>query len=281
MSRFGTAVGVAGVAAVVATAALVFGVVSPDAVASLSAFVDGFDDSRYLLALAAVLLLGGAWFARRRGSSTVDRFTKLAEAPPESAAAPASIRVGGDFDRELADAASAPNDDAMRPVASRVRGTAVGLYADVADVDRETARRRVRAGTWTNDGLAAAFLAEEEAMPFRSRVRAWLDPSRERRRRVDAALDALFELRAGDVPDVDPSEQPPDRRSTATGAGERGSESGGTDAEGGDSGAESRGPGGESGVPDDEYEGSNEGSGEGDDAGRSWVSYVTDCGGER
>ncbi|SFR67641.1 DUF7269 family protein [Halogeometricum limi] len=193
----------AGFAAVVVAAALVFGVLSPNEVPAVSDAVETLDDGQLLLALAGTLLLG-RWFARRRAtSSTTERFTKLRADPPEGVSAPASIRVGGRFDRVVADAVTAEDDDAMRSVASRLRTTATDLYADAEDTDRPTARRRVAAGAWTDDRLAAAFLAADERPPFRSRLRAWLDPSRERRRRVETTVEALFELREGVVPDAD------------------------------------------------------------------------------
>jgi hypothetical protein len=195
-----TAASVGGLAAVAATVALVFGAVPSERVAPFAAVTDAVGGRRFLLLLAVTLLLAGLWFARRRGSSTNDRYTQLRETPPEGVAAPASIRVGGEFDRLVGEAVASDDDGAMRPVVARLRETATELCADATDADRETARRRIEDGAWTDDALAAAFLAGDGRMPFRARIRAWLDPARERRRRVDATLDALFELRRGVVP---------------------------------------------------------------------------------
>ncbi|ADQ69393.1 hypothetical protein C499_12510 [Halogeometricum borinquense DSM 11551] len=212
MKALRTVAGLAGIVVVAVTIGLVAGVVTP--VSALSERVSSLDGEQYLLALAAVLLLGGLWFARRRASSTSDRFTELREMPPEGASAPASIRVGGRFDRVVGNALSSDDDDAMTPVVTRLRETATGLYADVANVDQQTARRCIRNGEWTDDELAAAFLAAGSGQaPLRSRIRVWLDPPRERRRRVDATLDALFELREGVVPASEDSERLAERES--------------------------------------------------------------------
>lgn len=244
-----TAAGVGGLAAVAATAAVVFGVVPSERVAPLATVGESVDGGRFLLLFAVTLLLAGLWFARRRSSSTDDRYTQLRERPPEGVAAPASIRVGGEFDRLVGEAVVSDDDGAMRPVAARLRETATGLCADATEADRQTARRRIEDGAWTDDALAAAFLAADERMPFRARIRAWLDPARERRRRVDATLDALFELREGVVPE------------TATDC-----------APGSAAAADADGPSGDSDTSSDEAD---------DPGAEPWVARVGDGGGRR
>jgi hypothetical protein len=60
-------------------------------------------------------------------------------------------------------------------------------------VSRERAREAVAAGTWTDDPVAAAFLAGEggPVPSLRARARLWLLPERERERRVERALRAI------------------------------------------------------------------------------------------
>lgn len=200
----------AGFAALAVAAALVLGALSAVDVAAVADPLSDVDAERYLLALAAVLLAGSAWFVRRRSDGEPDRFDALREAPPEGVAAPAAIRVGGRFDRLVADAVAAERDGDADAVVDRLRDTAVGLYGDVTGVDRAVARRRVESGEWTDDPLAAAFLSPATTMPLPARVRAWLDPERERRRRVDAAIAALFDLRDGSVPDATAESGPED-----------------------------------------------------------------------
>jgi hypothetical protein len=76
--------------------------------------------------------------------------------------------------------------------------TAVGVYAAYERADLETrSYAAVAGGEWTDDRTAAAFLAEEDGPTptLLARVRLWLTPERERRRRVDRTLAAIRHLR--------------------------------------------------------------------------------------
>ena len=66
------------------------------------------------------------------------------------------------------------------------------------------AREAVRSGTWTEDPVAAAFLAEESRLPLSERLRAVIDPGRAYRRRVRRTVAAIESL---DPTDSTPAEE--------------------------------------------------------------------------
>lgn len=72
--------------------------------------------------------------------------------------------------------------------------TARDVYATANGCDEATAERAVETGTWTDDRVAAAFLATTDDAPtftVRERALAWLAPQRTLDRRVERTLDAI------------------------------------------------------------------------------------------
>ena len=61
-------------------------------------------------------------------------------------------------------------------------------------LDHETAVEAVRLGTWTDDPVAAAFLANDLRQPFDERLRAAVDPGAAFHRRVRHTLDAIDDI---------------------------------------------------------------------------------------
>lgn len=120
------------------------------------------------------------------------RFAAAAETPPEAVTADRRRLAGADLDAVVARA----NESGGAPL-QEVRGTlartAADAYAEYAEIDRERAREAVRAGTWTDDHVAAAFLAGEDGPDagLGARVRLWLVPERERGRRVERTVRAI------------------------------------------------------------------------------------------
>jgi hypothetical protein len=75
-----------------------------------------------------------------------------------------------------------------------VAATARDVYATANDCDEATAERAVETGSWTDDRVAAAFLATADDAPtftVRERALAWLAPQRTLDRRVERTLDAI------------------------------------------------------------------------------------------
>jgi sugar (pentulose or hexulose) kinase len=100
--------------------------------------------------------------------------------------------AGADLDA-VVDRANETGGSALREVREALGRTATDVYAEYADVDRERAREAVRAGTWTRDPVAAAFLAGEAGPDpgLAARARLWLVPERERARRVERTVRAI------------------------------------------------------------------------------------------
>lgn len=126
---------------------------------------------------------------------TVDRLRPASPtAPPER---PAVAVPGEAFDRRLA-GLSARDDDAVAAVREEVRAAAVAALVRHRGHPPAEARALVRSGDWTDDGAAAAFLAEAEPEPPRL---AWLrtlatgEPRAARRAR--RAVDAVHRVVAG------------------------------------------------------------------------------------
>lgn len=77
-------------------------------------------------------------------------------------------------------------------VRSSLFETAVRTYAQGVGARPATARAMVESGDWTEDSLAAGVL-RGDAPPL-ARLRLWLAPERERRRRVERTLEAIEQL---------------------------------------------------------------------------------------
>jgi len=170
-----------------------------DALPMVDALVEVLPPERLLLALGLAVLATATWTARG-GSSRPDsgvrsgataRFDRTDD-PPETAGGGDRARTGESFDVRVG-AACSGDDLAFRMVRESLADTAASAVAGAGDRDPETARRAVETGSWTDDRLAAAFLADEDGPdpPLAARLRAWVDPAAERRRRVERAVDAL------------------------------------------------------------------------------------------
>lgn len=187
-----------------ATLAAIAVVVRPDLVEALpvvGSVLTSQPPERLLLVLGLAVLAFAAWTARdgapgsRAGpeprGSPAARFSRTGD-PPEAASAADRARTGGSFDDRVA-AACSGDDVALREVRETLADTAAGALARADDSPPEQARRAVEAGAWTDDRLAAAFLAGDDGPGFSlgARLREWLDPAAERRRRVERAVEAV------------------------------------------------------------------------------------------
>ncbi len=133
------------------------------------------------------------------------------EADPGSGAGPGTAGRDGDEDRRTVGTAfgstvrratvgmSDPTADGGQ-VRSRLRATAVEAVHRDADgpTDRAGAERAVRRGEWTDDPVAAAFLADGDGPdhPLPARLRGWLRPDAAFCRRVDRTVAAIHERSA-------------------------------------------------------------------------------------
>ena len=175
-------------------------VVSPGLADPLSAVVsvlESQDSERLLLLLGSAVGLYAAWAARANSPAGTPpdgpaaRF-ETEEDPPEAVTTTDRTRTGENLDERIA-AACAGNDEALEAVRSNLADTAASAHSRVADRTPAEARRDVRSGAWTDDLLAAAFLADDSGPNFGlfARLRSWLDPETERRRRIDRTVEAV------------------------------------------------------------------------------------------
>ncbi|USZ68344.1 hypothetical protein NGM10_01060 [Halorussus salilacus] len=119
------------------------------------------------------------------------RFARVGD-PPETASAADRARTGRSFDRRVATGADG-RAASMEAVRSTLAETAAGVHARGGGLSSEEARKAVETGAWTDDPTAAAFLAGEDGpeFPLSARLREWLDPAAERRRRVERTVSAV------------------------------------------------------------------------------------------
>jgi hypothetical protein len=168
-----------------------------DSITEVAALLESRDPERLLLVLGSVVGLYAAWSARASSPDepAVDGPAAGFESagdPTETVSTGDQTRTGESFDDRIA-VACAGDDEELRAVRSDLADTAASAHARAADRTSEVARREIRSGAWTADPIAAAFLADESGPNFSllARLRAWLDSSAERRRRIDRTVEAV------------------------------------------------------------------------------------------
>jgi hypothetical protein len=126
------------------------------------------------------------------------RFEAAGPSPPEEVTAQrralAASTVDGSFEAAIENGGTALHNARAHLVTA-----ATDAYAVAAGQSREVARKAVARGTWTEDSVAAMFLAEgdQPAPPTSARLSLWLTPRRERRRRIEATVAAIERLEEG------------------------------------------------------------------------------------
>lgn len=154
----------------------------------------------FLTAVLAIFYLG--FLARTRPATSVSehagpghRFEELLDAGPENVTARTRVLAGEPTDREF-DAAIESGGRQREVVREFLFETAVAVYTDVTGVERQRAIHAIKNGTWTENEVAAAFLAGPEGPNpgVGQVVRLWLTPKRERAREIRRTLDAIESL---------------------------------------------------------------------------------------
>jgi hypothetical protein len=121
---------------------------------------------------------------------TTDRFTELRTHPPEAVTVTEATQLGAAFDARVNRAVR--GQASMDPIRSRLVDLACDVHVARTGLDPAVARKAVRTGRWTTDRTAAAFLAADgPSHSLWSRLRLWLDPDTERRRRIDTTVAAI------------------------------------------------------------------------------------------
>ncbi|MDT3436966.1 hypothetical protein [Haloarcula sp. 1CSR25-25] len=190
-----------GTVGLLATAAAVVLTVAP-AVAgeSLVAVLGTVSPTTALLAGSLVVGVCAAvagWLGGLFGSGSPTAFDVAADSPPEAVTATESRLVAADIDAAIDDAV-AGDDAAMDAVTERLAAAATTAYAVGSSTSQASARQAVRAGTWTDDAVAAALLSPTEPQSLLARLRLWLDPESERRRRIRRTVGAIERVSGGE-----------------------------------------------------------------------------------
>ncbi|MFB6222284.1 MAG: hypothetical protein ABEH86_01255 [Haloarcula sp.] len=148
--------------------------------------------------LAGSLVMGiCAVLAGWLGGGTSTTFDVAVDNPPEAVTATESHLFAADIDAAIDDTV-AGDDAAMDTVTERLAEAATTAYAIGTGVSRASARQAVHAGTWTDDAVAAALLSPTEPQSLLARLRLWLDPESERRRRIRRTVDAIERVSGGE-----------------------------------------------------------------------------------
>lgn len=131
----------------------------------------------------------------QEGTNIERRFDVAATPSPESNATTGRSIAASSLDDDIAEATDS-GGDAFREVRSQLLTTAITVYADHTGTSRERARGAVRSGEWSNDPVARAFLADrDEVTPSTTmRLRHWLVPVRERKRRIERTIEAIEQV---------------------------------------------------------------------------------------
>ena len=188
------ALGALGALATLLAAAVVVAPGLADRLSAVVSLLDSRDPQRLLLVLGSVVGTYAAWAARggRPDRAPTDgpaaRFDATDDRPERVSAADRA-RTGEAFDASVADACDG-DERALDAVQSTLSDAAASAHARAADRGPEQAELAIETGAWTGDRTAAAFLAgvSGPSFPLRSRLRAWLDPAAERRRRIERTV---------------------------------------------------------------------------------------------
>ncbi|ELY74709.1 DUF7269 family protein [Natrinema pallidum] len=190
------AVGIVGAGAALAVGATVFGGFLPS-VQSLTVLLYPF--AMLFPAIGAVLAVGACWWVWAADRS--DGSQLLEGPPPEAAVTTTEHPVGRESAKTLLVAGEGRYRCRRNESAAAVRRGLVDGAVRVVTTSRglaaDSAREAVRTGTWTDDPVAAAFLAEELPQPPRERLRAAVDPGAAYHRRVRRTLAAIERIDDG------------------------------------------------------------------------------------
>ncbi|ELY78044.1 DUF7269 family protein [Natrinema gari] len=190
------AVGIVGAGAALAVGAVVFAGFLPP-VQTLTVLLYPF--AALFPAIGAVLAVGACWWIRTADRS--DSSQLLAGPPPEAATTATEHPVGRETARTLRAAGAGRyrcrRNESAATVRRRLVDGAVRVVTTKRGLAADAAREAVRTGTWTDDPVAAAFLAENLPQPPRERLRAAVDPGAAYHRRVRRTLAAIERIDDG------------------------------------------------------------------------------------
>ncbi|WP_235920836.1 DUF7269 family protein [Natronorubrum halalkaliphilum] len=143
--------------------------------------------------LGLVIAVGALRLSRSRDRSSVPKMVR--GPPPETGVTPTRRSVGRETGWTLEYASrgwyQCRTTNSEAKIRDRLTESAVRVCRSRRGLETEAAREAVRAGTWTDDPVAAAFLAVDRRQPIAERVRGAVDPGAAYRRRVRRTLEAI------------------------------------------------------------------------------------------
>lgn len=187
-----TVLGVFGVLVTALGVGLLFapGLLGTGPVANLTGIVAEAGSTQLLLVLGfltAVLVGVAAWpGSKSAGPTKTERFAEAGnrQTAPDGGA---GNLVGADVETAIREGGGD-----WRRLRATLADTAMSAYAQHEGVPRSTAAAAIEQGRWTDDALAAGVVGGEP--PRRARLRMWLAPGRERRRRIERTTTAIERL---------------------------------------------------------------------------------------
>lgn len=179
--------GVVGAAVTLVALAFVLAPDSVGAVLPLQQFVT--EDPRLtVVAIAALIGLVSVAFARSGGTKSQPD-PDIVDEPPETVPETGTTAPGSALTYRI-DRAADGDEGAATDVRDVLRTSALRTLARDPSVDTAAAEERLQSGSWTEDTLAAAYLGGG-TLPVSARLREWLAPERERRRRIERTVAAI------------------------------------------------------------------------------------------
>lgn len=174
-------------------------------IAEAVATVAAIDQTRLVLGASIVAVLYVVLAARSRPRASVQgtdlsgdkRFAKTITSRPEAVTADQRSLAAAGIDLEVQTAIE--SGQRLQRFRSTLVETAVSVYANTENTDEESGRAAIERGAWTDDRVAAAFLAGEDGPTptIWDRIRLWLVPERERERRIERTIAAIERRQEG------------------------------------------------------------------------------------
>ncbi len=140
-----------------------------------------------------------AGFSLPMDSEAERQFDAATADPPEAVTADRRLLTGAGLDADVQVAVTSGGQP-LRALRDLFRDLAADAYADDSPTGPQAtdsdAQQAIERGAWTDDAVAAAFLASDEGPTpsLLSRIRLWLSPERERERRIEATITAIERL---------------------------------------------------------------------------------------
>jgi len=153
-----------------------------------------------LLPLVGVVLVAvtGGWRLRKRVNRETEPSPLVEGVPPERGSVRTLRHVDGEDHIEQAATAryQCRRDEAAVAVRERLVDGAIRTLVASGGLGRDAAENAIRTGEWTDDRVAAAFLATDVSRPLADRLRDAVDPGAAYTRRVERTLSAIEAISA-------------------------------------------------------------------------------------